>query len=93
MTEQPPRSTLEKVRHHYSRFGPPSSNTATGLAIVAIQSIFDESSASLLKYVPAGVELEQGLLRQREAFQWMVTAVTMNPSDNSSADGKLVENE
>ena len=92
MTEQPPRSTIEKVQHHYSRLSRETAQPAAGKAIEEIQSIFKKSATSLIEYVPAGLELEKGLLCHREAFLWMIHAVTVNPSDNSSADGKLVEN-
>ena len=94
MTEQPPRSTREKVRHQYSCvIHGANGRTARDLAGAAIEKICRESLLKLLEYVPAGEELDQALLRHREAFLWFTHAVLVNPSDNSTADGKLVEEE
>ena len=92
MTEQPPRSTREKVEHQYG-LGPGVAETAEGLAIAAVEKILRQALLDILRYVPEGVELEQALLRHREAFLWFSHAVLVNSSDNSTADGKLVEAE
>lgn len=94
MTEQPPRSTREKVEHQFSRLASrPVTATAAEKSILAIEEICKDSMLDLLKYIPEGTELDQGLLRYREAFHWFTHAVLVNHTDNSSADGKLVQDQ
>lgn len=91
MTEQPPRSTLEKVRHQYSLVE--VSTTAGDQAIAAIETTCRKAILEMLEYIPEGSELDQGLVRYREAFLWFTHAVQVNPSDNSTKDGKLVQDD
>ncbi len=92
MTEQPPRSTREKVEHQYG-LGSEASATGERFAVVSIETICRKALLDILEYAPEGPELQQGLLRHREALLWFTHAVLVNSSDNSTADGKLVESE
>ena len=89
MTEQPPRNTIEKVRHHYSKLARSTDNGAANQALESIEATCQDALDTLLLYIPAGPELDHALMCHREAFLWFQHAVLVNPSDNSSQDGKL----
>jgi len=68
-------------------------DSAESKALKGVEMICREAMLDVLDYVPEGPELQQGLLRHREALLWFSHAVLVNSSDNSTADGKLVETE
>ena len=92
MTEQPPRNTKEKIDHWFDK---EAEKPAMGAAMAqaAVSNIIGTAAKEIIKRCPEGPELNQGLLKLREASMWFMDGIAVNPSDISSTDGKLVVDE